>query len=73
MEQSINNGLIVLEYYVVNHIKTVFFAGFLLLVALVLFVRRALSDTVEYSDGHGGTVRYEKHGNGHLRKSNRVD
>jgi len=71
--RSINNGLVVLEDYVVNHVKTVIFVGFLLLIALVQLVRKALSDTVEYSDGHGGTVRYEKHGNGYLRKSNRMD
>lgn len=57
----------------VNHVKTVVFIVLLLLIVLVQFVRKALSDTVEYPDGHGGTVRYERHGNGHLRKSNRVD
>ena len=57
----------------VNHVKTVLFIGFLLLIAFVQFVRKALSTTVEYSDGHGGTVKYEKHGNGYLRKSNRMD
>jgi len=71
--RSLNNGLVALEYYVVNHVKTVLFVCFLLLVAFVQFVRMALSNTVEYSDGHGGTVRYEKHGNGYLRKSNRMD
>jgi hypothetical protein len=63
----------VLEYYVVNHVKTILFILFLLLIAFVQFVRKALSDTAEYPDVHGGTVRYEKHGNGYLRKSNRVD
>lgn len=57
----------------VNHVKTVLFIGLLLLVAFVQFVRKALSTTVEYPDGHGGTVRYEKRGAGYLRKSNRVD
>jgi len=71
--RSINNGLVMLEDYVVNHVKTVLFIGFLLLIAFVQFVRKALSTTVEYPDGHGGTVRYEKHGNGYLRKSNRMD
>jgi len=71
--RSINNGLVILEEYVVNHVKTVLFIGLLLLIALVQFVRKTLSDTVEYSDGHGGTVRYEKHGNGYLRKSSRMD
>jgi len=71
--RSINNGLVVLEDYVVNHVMMVLFIGFLLLIALVQFVRKALSDTVEYPDGHGGTMRYEKHGNGYLRKSNRMD
>jgi len=71
--RSINNGLVVLEYYVVNHVKAILFIGFLLLAAFVYFVRKALSDTVEYPDGRGGTVRYEKHGNGYLRKSNRMD
>ncbi|KAF9782145.1 thioredoxin-domain-containing protein [Thelephora terrestris] len=71
--RSINNGLVVLEYYVVNHVKTILFIVFLLLIAFVQFVRKALSDPAEYPDVHGGTVRYEKHGNGYLRKSNRVD
>lgn len=57
----------------VNHVMVVLFIGLLLLIALVQFVRKALSDTTEYPDGHGGTVRYEKHGNGYLRKSNRMD
>ena len=65
--------LIALEDYVVNHVKTVLFIGFLLLIAFVQFVRKALSDTAEYPDGRGGTVRYEKHGNGYLRKSSRMD
>lgn len=73
IKQSINNGLVALEDYVVNHVKTVLFIGFLLLVAFVQFVRKALSTTVEYADGRGGAVRYEKHGNGYLRKSNRMD
>lgn len=51
----------------------VLFIGFLLLIAFVQFIRKALSDTAEYPDGHGGMVRYEKHGNGYLRKSNRMD
>lgn len=51
----------------------VLFIGFLLVIALVQFIRKALSDPTEYPDGHGGTVRYEKHGNGYLRKSNRMD
>lgn len=72
-KQSINNGLVILEDYVVNHVMTVLFIGFLLVIAFVQLVRKALSDPVEYPDGHGGTVRYEKHGSGHLRKSNRVD
>lgn len=73
IKQSINNGLTVLEYYVVNHVKMVVFIAFLLLIAFVQFVRKALSDTVEYPDGRGGTVRYEKHGSGYLRKPNRLD
>lgn len=72
-EQSLNNGLTALEDYVVNHVKTVVFIGFVLLIAFVQFIRMALSTTAEYPDGHGGTVRYEKHGNGYLRKSNRID
>lgn len=56
-----------------NHVKTVLFIGFLLLIALVQFVRKVLSDTAEYPDGRGGTARYEKHGNNYLRKSDRVD
>lgn len=71
--QSINNGLIAVENYVVNHVKTVLFIGILLLIVFVQLVRKALSNTVEYADGRGGTVRYEKHGNGYLRKSNRMD
>jgi hypothetical protein len=53
-KQSINNGLVILEDYVVNHVMTVLFIGFLLLIAFVQFIRKALSDTVEYPDGRGG-------------------
>ena len=72
IKQSTNDGSVALESYVVNHVMKMVSIGFLLGVAFVQFVRKALSDTATYSDDHGGMVRHEKHGNGRRRKSNRM-
>jgi len=68
----LNEKLVSLEVFVTNNPRTVVFLVCSVFVLFVLFIRRILAD----DDAHRPVIkngRYEKHGNGHLRKSDRVD